>query len=340
MNKKLLKKIGLFVALVALSCTQLNAQTTIINENFGGASYSSASDPTDLNTALVSGTPIWITGHNTNTNKWQIDNPNSNVWTGANFTWAVHNTVIKAAINDKISITSDLEFGGVAFLDAKNICIVGLATTKVLADIKTSIGSKRDGVLLVPTGGNLVAQGSGSTFPTNPSIIQGAITGPYEITIEYTVGTDATNTVKKVRIKNKNSGVQSAIGEVTGINADVYAALTGAGAYFINWSQTFYDVNGLTKIKISKLNVVKNPTTTLGIKDFNKASIAVSVSPNPVSSVLTVSQNVVTKSYKVVNLAGTTVLETAATGSIDVSNLANGVYLLVTDSGITKFIKN
>lgn len=285
---------------------------------------------------------IWISGHNTLTTKWQIDAAGSpaNVWTGANFTWAVHNTPITAVSGDKISITAELGFGGTAFVDAKNICIVGLTNTKVLSEIKANIGSKRDGIILVPTSPNLVMTGSGSSYATATTIPQGTIVGPYEIIIEYTVGADAASTVKKARIRNTVSGAVSAVGETTmGIQGDVYAALTGSGAYFLNWAQGFFDAAGLNRVKISKLNVTKNPTVTLGVKDFNKASIAANVSPNPVSSILNIGTDVVTKKYRVVNLAGATVLETEATGSIDVSSLANGVYLLVTDAGIAKFIK-
>lgn len=339
MKKTLLKKISLFVALIGFSGAQMMAQTTIINENFSGSAYTSATDATDLNTTVGN---LWISGHNANATKWQIDAAGSpaNVWTGSNFTWAVHNTAITAASGEKVTITAELGFGGTAFVDAKNICIVGLTNTKVLSEIKTNIGTKRDGVILVPTSPNLVMSGSGSTYSQTTTIPQGTIAGPYEIIIEYTVGADAASTVKKVRIKNTVSGAVSAVGETTtGIQADVYTALTGPGAYFLNWVQQFYDASGLNRVKISKLNVVKNAATSLSINDFNKASIASNVSPNPVSSILNIGSDVVTKKYKVVNLAGATVLETTATGSIDVSGLANGVYLLVTDAGIAKFIK-
>ena len=341
MKKTLLKNISLFVALIGFSSAQLMAQTTIINENFASAAYSGATDPLDLNT--TTGT-IWISGHNTGSNKWQIDAAGTpaNVWTGANFTWAVHNTPIIVVSGDRVTITMEVSGAGAAgFAGANNFMIAGLAKTKVLADIKTSIGGTRDAMIFATANAgvdlNLTASGAGATTPAS-TIVAGPLNNIYEIIIEYTIGADAATTVKKARLKNITSGTTSDVGEVTGINADIYTALTTTGAYYLNWAQNVVN-SGLTRLKLSKLTVVKNPTVILGVKDFNKASIAANVSPNPVSSILNIGGDVVTKKYRVVNLAGTTVIETAATGSIDVSNLANGVYFLVTDAGIAKFIK-
>ena len=65
-----------------------------------------------------------------------------------------------------------------------------------------------------------------------------------------------------------------------------------------------------------------------------------SVYPSPAASTLTVNPSVVTKTYKVANLTGSIVLEANATGSLDVSNLTSGVYFLITDAGVAKFVKN
>ena len=344
MKRIILKKRNLLLALIGFSSVTMFAQTTIVNENFGSAAYDSTTPgstvvATNLNTTVGN---IWISGHNINTTTFQIDQPASNVWTGSNFSWAVHNTPIKAANGDVITITVDLGFLGTAFVNGKNIAVIGLCTTNVLADIKTTIGSKRDGVLFAPVSPDLVLTSvGGNSFAANPTISQGTLTGPYEIIIEYVVGTDATTTVRKSRLKNTATGAVSSVGiSPAGINADVYAALTGStGAYFLNWIQGYYDAAGISRVKMSKLTIIKSASSTLSVSDFNKTSITSNVSPNPVSSILNVSLDVITKKYKVVNLAGVTVLETEATGSVDVSGLSSGVYLLVTDAGIAKFIK-
>ncbi|MDW5290829.1 T9SS type A sorting domain-containing protein [Formosa sp. PL04] len=71
----------------------------------------------------------------------------------------------------------------------------------------------------------------------------------------------------------------------------------------------------------------------------NKKNISGSIYPNPVSSVLNISKSVNTKTYKVVNLLGQTIKQVNATGSINVSDLSAGMYILFTDAGNARFIK-
>ena len=75
---------------------------------------------------------------------------------------------------------------------------------------------------------------------------------------------------------------------------------------------------------------------TASAKDFN---ISKFIYPNPVSSELTISKEVITDTYKVVNLLGRTVKEVNAIGKLDVSDLTTGIYILVTDAGVAKFVK-
>ena len=93
---------------------------------------------------------------------------------------------------------------------------------------------------------------------------------------------------------------------------------TGAGNSRVVW---FDDIRQMPTLSINKFNISK------------------SISPNPVSSVLNISTSLNTKTYKVVNMLGKTVLDVNATGSLDVSNLSQGLYFLVTDAGIAKFVK-
>lgn len=80
--------------------------------------------------------------------------------------------------------------------------------------------------------------------------------------------------------------------------------------------------------------VVNAPLST---KDVS--NISGSIFPNPVSSTLIISNSIETKTYKVVNLLGKTVKDVEATGSLDVSDLSAGIYILKTDAGIAKFVK-
>lgn len=76
--------------------------------------------------------------------------------------------------------------------------------------------------------------------------------------------------------------------------------------------------------------------TTLSFKSTQK-DISGSLYPNPVDNVLTVNVEGA-ETYRLVNTVGQTVLEQAATGSIDVSGLTAGLYILVTEKGTAKVV--
>lgn len=85
----------------------------------------------------------------------------------------------------------------------------------------------------------------------------------------------------------------------------------------------------------SNLSIV--PEVTLSSKKLE--NISKSIYPNPVSSELIIGKDVKTKTYRITNVLGSTVKEAEATGKLDVSDLKSGLYLLMTDSGVAKFIK-
>lgn len=70
---------------------------------------------------------------------------------------------------------------------------------------------------------------------------------------------------------------------------------------------------------------------------FNKNSI--SFYPNPAKDIVTFGNAVESKTYKVLSLTGALVKEAPATGTLNVSDLAKGNYIIATDSGIGKLIK-
>lgn len=76
---------------------------------------------------------------------------------------------------------------------------------------------------------------------------------------------------------------------------------------------------------------------SLATQSFNKSTIA--FYPNPATDVITFGNEVSTKSYKVLSMTGSVVKEAPATGSLNVSDLAKGTYIISTDSGIGKLIK-
>lgn len=78
--------------------------------------------------------------------------------------------------------------------------------------------------------------------------------------------------------------------------------------------------------------------STLSTKTFINNNVA--IYPNPAQDIITFGSQVITKTYKVLNLNGAVIKETAATGTLNVSDLANGTYIIMTDMGSAKLLKN
>lgn len=118
-------------------------------------------------------------------------------------------------------------------------------------------------------------------------------------------------------------------------SADVAIRFVGASSLtFVQTKETGGNANNAS----FRLNTNLTVATTLSSKNFNL--ISKSIYPNPVRDVLTINSGIKTERYKVVNLLGKTVKNEKATGTINVSDLSNGMYLLVTDAGSAKFVKN
>lgn len=96
---------------------------------------------------------------------------------------------------------------------------------------------------------------------------------------------------------------------------------------------------GNSKNAVFKLNTLV-ADNTLGIRDFFTDDISKNVYPNPTTTTLYIN-NIETTSYKVVNLLGQIVKEVPynKNGELNVSDLLSGVYFLLTDKGIAKFVK-
>ncbi|WP_010523499.1 T9SS type A sorting domain-containing protein [Aquimarina agarivorans] len=73
---------------------------------------------------------------------------------------------------------------------------------------------------------------------------------------------------------------------------------------------------------------------TLSNNNFSKDNIASAISQEP--GKINISTNVETDTYKLYDLSGAVVVDKPADGSIDVSALPSGVYIIATDSGLAK----
>ncbi len=74
--------------------------------------------------------------------------------------------------------------------------------------------------------------------------------------------------------------------------------------------------------------------STLSTNEINKDNISASISQS--EGVITIGSDIVTETYELYDLSGTKVIDQKADGSINVSGLSSGVYILATDAGLTK----
>lgn len=85
------------------------------------------------------------------------------------------------------------------------------------------------------------------------------------------------------------------------------------------------------------VNYVVGVTETLSTKKTNRNTVA--FYPNPATEVVTFNADLETKTYKVLSMSGALVKETAATSSLNVSDLSKGTYIIARDAGSGKLIK-
>ena len=88
----------------------------------------------------------------------------------------------------------------------------------------------------------------------------------------------------------------------------------------------------------SEANLIAKANATLGVYQVDGKKLS-SFYPNPVKDIITIGNDVQTKTYKVLSLTGAILKDVPATGTLNVSDLASGTYILATDVGTAKFIK-
>ncbi|GIZ08010.1 T9SS type A sorting domain-containing protein [Flavobacterium sp. UMI-01] len=349
MKKQLLKKIGLLLALMGFSSTPLMAQTTLtagdiaivgykaVNTNQGAIAFILLKD-IEAGTVINISNRSWLSAQTGFSGSYGVDDV---------YTWTATNaipfgTILTLGTGESVTRVTNNVSSNVGTVTRQS-AVSGATTGFNLLSNNSFNGDsvlfyQHSGAFAEPTDGASTAWITGiktgidwgeikantaNSFCAKPTALEGfTITFPFSSSMQNGVyNGELVGTASSLRAKINNPANWT-------INSNV---LNDGGSHIYRlWS--YAESDGTNFGQIGKAG-------TLSVKDFNKTSIAANVSPNPVSSILNIASDVVTKKYKIVNLAGATVLETEATGSIDVSTLANGIYLLVTDAGIAKIIK-
>lgn len=117
-------------------------------------------------------------------------------------------------------------------------------------------------------------------------------------------------------------------------SATIPVLATDDGTNFVLIARVFAGIGENSNSK----EIVAANVTTLSTNRIQRLS-SNDFYPNPATTTINISSDVITKNYRVINLLGREVLNVKANGTLDISGLANGMYILLTDSGSTKFIK-
>ncbi|MGY6648876.1 T9SS type A sorting domain-containing protein [Wenyingzhuangia sp. IMCC45574] len=169
------------------------------------------------------------------------------------------------------------------------------------------------------------------------------------ISILYMPGEVVTNGTINISLLYPNSSVTPGATGNSNFNATSSSFSTTSAT---EWVSVTFDITGFpadatgTRVQFSYPVPSAFPHTryidaiqqsaTLSFKSPQK-DLSGAVSPNPVEDILTVNVEGA-ETYKLVNTVGQTVLEQKATGSINVSGLTSGLYILVTEKGTAKVI--
>ncbi|WP_452228480.1 MULTISPECIES: T9SS type A sorting domain-containing protein [unclassified Lacinutrix] len=341
----------LLIVVLAFFALSLNAQTTIIDDDYTDASYDAAAAQSNLEDH-----PDWSAGHNVpngppNTKTWSANGADQ-IKTQTNFAYAINQTPITGVAGDVITITVVAQLGNNPQIfnatDAnKQLYVTGLSPVATIpaGQVGNILGQNRDGVLVRSDGPGarvFLSDGGPSGFGTQPEIST-ADKSAYQIIIEYTLGADSGSSTKTARIRNLGSNETSPIGSANnGIRPDVYTALTGSGAYFFNWGLGFVVAGEINIIYNNRILVTKN-IPLLSTENFS--AFQFEMFPNPVHDVLNIKTQETLEKVEVLDLLGRTVLTVNKIGSsIDVSSLKAAMYVvrLTSNKGVStkKFIKN
>ncbi|XMO85857.1 T9SS type A sorting domain-containing protein [Algibacter sp. AS12] len=344
--KKLYSSILLIFAFTIFTSGQ-----TIFSSDFTTTDYTTGLPQTNLNDH-----PDWKAGHFGNANTWvafTTANPKDVIRTQAAFTYAIVDSKPIIAVNTDvitIKISVDLGFNGQTYgtTAGENLCFLGL-----LNQNNPTAGSEanvRDGVMIAnqAAAGKLALtnnnQGNGSAFDVASGILNNELNArTYEVIIEYTIGSDAASSSKKAKIESLLGTEGSSTTTVsTAMNPAVYTALTGTGAYFMDWALNFArDDSAINTMQINNLEITKN-SPLLSTRDLN--AFEFNMYPNPVKNLLHINTLEPLQKIEIFDLLGKSVLTTTnVRSSIDVSSLNRSLYIikLTSDNGVAtkKFIK-
>ncbi|VGO23494.1 hypothetical protein [Pontiella sulfatireligans] len=182
--------------------------------------------------------------------------------TAQNSEIAVLNEAVTLGLGQTYSLSVNLEFGGTystptahvyAFLSGLKVDNTASAHVEtgdaVSADASIQIISGTDDYRLLNNWAPLGSQITTATLDAGDIL---------QYNYELTLGSHASNTTYTVQLQNLTDGTDTGVGTVAGVHADVYAALTGSGAYaFVQRIAPGNGGSGLTGLQVNSVTISK-----------------------------------------------------------------------------------
>ena len=170
---------------------------------------------------------------------------------------AVLNTPVQLSAGQTYSLGVNLQFTGSYATPTAWVYafISGLKADGALTDVATG-GTAADASIQIITGTDKYRL-LNNWSPLGSQIATGALNAGDLLQFDYslTLGSDAASTTYSVRLQNLTDGTDTGVGTVSGIDASVYSALTGSGAYgFVQSINPGAGGSGLSGVQINSVS--------------------------------------------------------------------------------------
>ncbi|MFD2255717.1 PEP-CTERM sorting domain-containing protein [Luteolibacter algae] len=190
-----------------------------------------------------------------------------NINTTTNTQIAVYNSPVKLTAGQSFSYSVNLQFSGTftqttttngfsyLFLSGlkADSTATSVATGGTAADANIQVLAQSDSYRLLNNFGSVTGSGTIGTGQLNGGDIL-----KYDYSL--TLGADAASTTYSVRLQNLTDGTDTGLGTITGVDASIYTALTGTGAY--SFVQSISPTSsGFTGVQVNSFETVPEPSS-------------------------------------------------------------------------------
>ncbi len=200
---------------------------------------------------------------------WVVDSTGAGkVATTVNSEIAVLNQAVTLTTGQSYGLSVNFQFGGTVYSTPTAYVYAFLSGLKVGSDatqVATGNASAADANVQIILNTDTYRLLNNFSVITGANNITGTQLNPGDV-LQYdynlTLGADAASTFYTVRLQNLTDGTDTGTGTITGVDATIYAALTGSGAYgFFQTINPSTGASGLAGAQVNSITVIPEPAT-------------------------------------------------------------------------------